>query len=98
MDVKGKLDPNAKPTMTVTGNWPASRAVALTRAKLCLAEPTPIASRKSTPLGAVVCRDSRKTPKQEPASRSATTSFAEKTPSASSRRPAPLERRPLAPV
>lgn len=98
MDVKGKLDPNAKPTMTVTGNWPASRAVALTRAKLCLAEPTPIASRKSTPLGAVVCRASRKTPKQEPASHSATTSFAEKTPSASSRRPAPLERRPLAPV
>ena len=96
MDVKGKLDLNAKPTMTVTDNWLVSREVASIRAKLCLAEPTPIASRKSTPPGAVVCPVSRKTAKQAPVCHSATISFVERTPSASSRQLAPLERRPLA--
>lgn len=97
-DVAEKLDLNAKPTMNVTDSWPASRAVALTRAKLCLAERTPTASRKSTPLGAAACPVSKKTVKQALAFPCATTSCAGRTPSASFPPLALRERRPHAPV
>lgn len=87
MDVEVKPDPSAKKTVTVTDSWPVSRAAVSIRARHCRAEPTLIANRKNTPLGAVVYPDSKKIAKRALASLSVRTSCAVRTPSASSLRP-----------